>query len=596
MFCSSSVCAIGVGSRLTVQVVAGDRAPTLEVGNVLTELKAAPVMGGGTLGFIAKRAGPQTGPGGVDQAVYLRGLAPQTPFKVVAETDFPPLADFRVMLDADTNSASLLSLINTTGGLKNAITKGTQANSTVIAQAGMIVPGTGGRKLLRFEEVFAPMPVDRVFFNGDLGFLSGPGSDFSLFASNDDGLRAVLVPGDTFHLPFDVKIDFVDRALLSAPAAGGDPIGLVLGGAQLSAGQFGPFVGTVRIPATGVPSVRPIIVPGQASPPALVSGTIDNWIDLAAGPNNQGALTVIVRTPTFQYVEQTAMLDLTSPDPLAGAALLLSPNTPIVDTASTAGAVPAGTYMEQHYDRIFYSGEGRMYLPVWAKRPDFQSRVALASGVQSRRSRAAAGAPLITELRALLITQASAPGINGSTPATTPKIQSIDKVTASDDGYAVVEITLSGTGVNAANNSAWYICTPGDEVVLLVREGQSLEIAPGVFKVLNAVSHHSNCNTGDGLPNSLGSNGTWAFQADLDNFSSTAIFVATIERVCPADLNGDELVEDADFVIFLGAYNILDCLDPAMAAGCPADLNGDAVVDDGDFVVFLAAYNELVCP
>ncbi|MBX3379625.1 MAG: hypothetical protein KF805_05995 [Phycisphaeraceae bacterium] len=65
---------------------------------------------------------------------------------------------------------------------------------------------------------------------------------------------------------------------------------------------------------------------------------------------------------------------------------------------------------------------------------------------------------------------------------------------------------------------------------------------------------------------------------------------------CPADLNADGFVDDADFVIFLSAYNILDCLDPSMPARCPADFNGDSLVDDADFVIFVAAYNDLVCP
>lgn len=65
---------------------------------------------------------------------------------------------------------------------------------------------------------------------------------------------------------------------------------------------------------------------------------------------------------------------------------------------------------------------------------------------------------------------------------------------------------------------------------------------------------------------------------------------------CPGDLNNDGFVDDADFVAFAGAYNILDCTDPAMPAGCPADLNADGVVDDLDFVVFASAYNDLLCP
>lgn len=65
---------------------------------------------------------------------------------------------------------------------------------------------------------------------------------------------------------------------------------------------------------------------------------------------------------------------------------------------------------------------------------------------------------------------------------------------------------------------------------------------------------------------------------------------------CPGDLNGDQFVDDADFVIFASAYDILDCADPAMPAGCPADMNSDGVVDDSDFVLFAGAYNELLCP
>lgn len=65
---------------------------------------------------------------------------------------------------------------------------------------------------------------------------------------------------------------------------------------------------------------------------------------------------------------------------------------------------------------------------------------------------------------------------------------------------------------------------------------------------------------------------------------------------CPADLNHDDVVDDADFVLFVPAYNILDCGDPNMPAGCPADMNRDGIVNDTDFVIFLSQYNELICP
>ncbi len=82
---------------------------------------------------------------------------------------------------------------------------------------------------------------------------------------------------------------------------------------------------------------------------------------------------------------------------------------------------------------------------------------------------------------------------------------------------------------------------------------------------------------------------------DVEPYGSAVI--ATGAAVpCPGDLNHDNQVDDADFVIFANAYDILDCADPAMPAGCPADLNGDGAVDDADFVIFVNAYNALLCP
>ena len=86
--------------------------------------------------------------------------------------------------------------------------------------------------------------------------------------------------------------------------------------------------------------------------------------------------------------------------------------------------------------------------------------------------------------------------------------------------------------------------------------------------------------------NTLISNGTIDFPAN----------VIPLATPCLGDLNGDTVVDDADFVIFAEAYNLLDCMDPAMPAGCPADLNADLVVDDADFVIFASAYDTLVCP
>lgn len=68
------------------------------------------------------------------------------------------------------------------------------------------------------------------------------------------------------------------------------------------------------------------------------------------------------------------------------------------------------------------------------------------------------------------------------------------------------------------------------------------------------------------------------------------------EPACPADQNGDRVVDDDDFAAFAHAYGLFDCADPQMPANCPADLDSDGLVDDADFAVFATAYDEMVCP
>lgn len=85
------------------------------------------------------------------------------------------------------------------------------------------------------------------------------------------------------------------------------------------------------------------------------------------------------------------------------------------------------------------------------------------------------------------------------------------------------------------------------------------------------------------------------WSTSIGRFINTGYDNIRIGTVCVGDLNHDGLVDDSDFVVFAGAYNVLDCGDSAMPVGCPADLNGDGFVDDGDFVVFAGAYNRLLC-
>lgn len=61
-----------------------------------------------------------------------------------------------------------------------------------------------------------------------------------------------------------------------------------------------------------------------------------------------------------------------------------------------------------------------------------------------------------------------------------------------------------------------------------------------------------------------------------------------VDSTCPADLNEDGIVDDADFIRFAQSYDLL--LDPV------GDLNLDEATDDEDFVLFASAYDQLLCP
>jgi len=97
----------------------------------------------------------------------------------------------------------------------------------------------------------------------------------------------------------------------------------------------------------------------------------------------------------------------------------------------------------------------------------------------------------------------------------------------------------------------------------------------------------------DGRFNTFGMNGKRATASSSETSGNNAIALATRlvftrpQSTCPADLNADGVVDDADFVVFVEAYEFLTT--PA------GDFDFDGVTEDGDFVVFVAGYDALVC-
>jgi hypothetical protein len=85
---------------------------------------------------------------------------------------------------------------------------------------------------------------------------------------------------------------------------------------------------------------------------------------------------------------------------------------------------------------------------------------------------------------------------------------------------------------------------------------------------------------------------------------SIAVLDAAVPIPCDADFNGDGMVDDLDFQIFVVAYDKVLCVEDNGGGGlardtafdCPSDLNNDRLVDDLDFQIFVVAYKELLCP
>lgn len=97
-------------------------------------------------------------------------------------------------------------------------------------------------------------------------------------------------------------------------------------------------------------------------------------------------------------------------------------------------------------------------------------------------------------------------------------------------GQLAILADLTGTGVTNANDAAIYFWTETDGLMLVAREGGTLETAPGVFQTIASIEFNGTHGDDDGSPRNFNSRGQLAFTATLDGNAS--IVRATI--VTPA--------------------------------------------------------------
>lgn len=156
-------------------------------------------------------------------------------------------------------------------------------------------------------------------------------------------------------------------------------------------------------------------------------------------------------------------------------------------------------------------------------------------------------------------------------------------------GQGATNINLSVTGASVSG-SAFYDTEPGYSRLLGSFSGAGVTVNSITFNSVTSLTLNVSVSGGAAAgPRNL-------TITNPDGQSAAGTNLLTISARCTGDLNNDGLVDDQDFVAFLNAYNILDCMDLAMPPGCPADFNASGLVDDADFVIFVPAYNNLLCP
>ncbi len=81
----------------------------------------------------------------------------------------------------------------------------------------------------------------------------------------------------------------------------------------------------------------------------------------------------------------------------------------------------------------------------------------------------------------------------------------------------------------------------------------------------------------------------WAVFSTSENTGTINLTLATSSAlppvICLADINGDQVVDGGDFILFINSFSVGD-----ITQDSNADVNADAVIDGGDFIAFINAF------
>lgn len=175
----------------------------------------------------------------------------------------------------------------------------------------------------------------------------------------------------------------------------------------------------------------------------------------------------------------------------------------------------------------------------------------------------------------------------------------------STDGYQITPSPLPGVMVSAAPLFLGTVLEPAHPINSFVRKfaggnrsfrqdstpplrGRTIMQWTDGKMLASVHNYMKRADLGYFPPSSALTLNNWNQRTDGTWIAANALEFVVRQRPCPGDFNGDGLVDDGDFVLFVGFYNNL--LDPR------GDLTGDGLTEDTDFVAFAAAYDALECP
>ena len=136
---------------------------------------------------------------------------------------------------------------------------------------------------------------------------------------------------------------------------------------------------------------------------------------------------------------------------------------------------------------------------------------------------------------------------------------------------------LTGVGVTASNDRGIWATDAAGALQLIVREGDSIEVAPGVMRTVNALATLVSTGDDGGGPSGFNDAGELAFTTSFTDGSSGAFVSSRVQT--PGDFNRDGSVDAADLVTWRNDFG-------GTAPNLSADDDNDGDVDGADFLAW----------